>query len=195
VALKRGLLSGIVLVPCMTETVIEPSAFWSDVCSLWKSGRVPICKPARTSMPQGSVIRNHHEIELVTLDVRAPSLLIVAANLLLPDPHVLPCRPARRLEREMASFDYGAAAELFPGRHKTRMIGAVTYKRFAAAGEAIRYAVEVLPASSFLGAFLEVNEERFDSKAIRQLYESVEYPLLRQPSAIRDRPLSVRRVS
>jgi alkanesulfonate monooxygenase SsuD/methylene tetrahydromethanopterin reductase-like flavin-dependent oxidoreductase (luciferase family) len=45
----------------------------------------------------------------------------------------------------MACFDYGAAAELFPGRHKTRMIGAVTYKRFAAAGEAIRYAVEVLP--------------------------------------------------
>ena len=30
------------------------------------------------------------------------------------------------------------------------MIGAVTSKRFAAAGEAIRYAVEVLPASSFL---------------------------------------------
>jgi hypothetical protein len=53
----------------------------------------------------------------------------------------------------MACFDYGAAAELFPGRHKTRMIGAVTYKRFAAAGEAIRYAVEVLPASLLLGAF------------------------------------------
>ena len=54
---------------------------------------------------------------------------------------------------------------------------AVTYKRFAAAGEAIRYAVEVLPVSSFLGAFLEVKEERFDSNAIRRLYESVEYPL------------------
>ena len=63
----------------------------------------------------------------------------------------------------MTCFDYGAAAELFPGRHKLRMIGAVTYKRFDTAGEAIRYAVEVLPASSFLGAFLEVNEERFNS--------------------------------
>jgi hypothetical protein len=79
----------------------------------------------------------------------------------------------------MAFFDYGAAAELFPGRYKPRMIGAVTYKRFAAAGEAIRYAVEVLPASSFLGAFLEVNEERFNSNEIRRLYESVEYPFPR----------------
>ena len=54
----------------------------------------------------------------------------------------------------MAFFDYGAAAELFPGRHKTRMIGAVTYKRFAAAAEAIRYAVEEIPANSFRGPFL-----------------------------------------
>jgi hypothetical protein len=88
----------------------------------------------------------------------------------------------------MAFFDYGAPAELFPGRQRTRMIGAVTYKRFAAAAEAIRYAVEVLPASSFLGAFLEANEERFDSKGIRGLYDSAEYPLPRQRAAIRDRP-------
>jgi hypothetical protein len=91
----------------------------------------------------------------------------------------------------MACFDYGAAAELFPGSHKTRMIGAVTYKRFAAAGEAIRYAVEVLPASSFL----EVNEERFNSNEIRRLYESVEYPLPRQGAAIRDRLLSAKRAA
>ena len=93
----------------------------------------------------------------------------------------------------MACFDYGAAAELFPGRHKPRMIGAVTYKRFAAAGEAIRYAVEVLPASSFLGAFLEVNEERFNSNEIRRLYESVEYPLPREGAATQDRLPLVKR--
>jgi hypothetical protein len=146
-------------------------------------------------MPQGSVIGNHHEIELVRPDVRASSLFRSGEPRPVRSFMCWPCSQACRLEREMACFDYGAAAELFPGRHKTRMIGAVTYKRFAAAGEAIRYAVEVLPASSFLGAFLEVNEERFNSNEIRRLYESVEYPLPRQPAAIRDRLLSVRRAS
>ena len=95
----------------------------------------------------------------------------------------------------MAYFDYGAAAELFPGRQRTKMMAAVAYIRFAAAAEAIRYAVEEIPANSFLGTFLEVNEERFDCDGIRRLYDSAEYPLPRQPAAIRDRLLSVRRAS
>ena len=128
-------------------------------------------------------------------EVRASSLFRSGEPRPVRSLYVLPCSQACRLEREMACFDYGAAAELFPRRQRTRTMGAVTYMRFAAAGEAIRYAVEEIPASSFRGAFLEVNEERFDSKAIRQLYESVEYPLLRQPSALGDRPRSVRRVS
>jgi hypothetical protein len=86
----------------------------------------------------------------------------------------------------MAFFDYGAAAELFPGRHKTRIDRSRDVQEIRRSGEAIRYAVEVLPASSLLGAFLEVNEERFGSNEIRRLYESVEYPLPRQPAAIRD---------
>jgi hypothetical protein len=100
-----------------------------------------------------------------------------------------------QLERKMAYFDYGAAAELFPGRQRTKMMAAVTYMRFAEAAEAIRYAVEEIPANSFLGTVLEVNEERFDCNGIRRLYDSAEYPLPRQPTAIRDRLLSVRRAS
>ena len=146
-------------------------------------------------MPQGSVIGNHHEIELVRPDVRASSLFRSGEPRPVRSLYVLPCTQACRLEREMACFDYGAAAELFPSRQRTRAMGAVTYMRFAAAAEAIRYAVEEIPASSFRGAFLEVNEERFDSNEIRRLYESVEYPLPRQPAAIRDRLLSVRRAS
>ena len=89
----------------------------------------------------------------------------------------------------MEFFDYDASAELFPGRHRTRTTGAVTYKRFAVAAEAIRYAVEMLPATSFSGAYLEANDERFDSQGIRGLYDSDEYPLPRRPAEIRDHPL------
>ena len=120
----------------------------------------------------------------------AHPLFFVLVNLVLSDPSM-----ACRLEREMACFDYGAAAELFPRRQRTRTMGAVTYMRFAAAAEAIRYAVEEIPANSFRRTFLEVNEERFDSKGIRRLYDCAEYPLPRQPTAIRDRLLSVRRAS
>jgi len=55
--------------------------------------------------------------------------------------------------------------------------------------------VEVLPAKSFLGTVLEVDEKRFDSGAIRCLYDSVEYPLARQPAAIADRLNPVKRAS
>ena len=82
----------------------------------------------------------------------------------------------------MACFDYATPAELFSARPGPRRARAVTYLRFATAAEAIRYAVEELPAVAFPGTYLEVNEERFDSAAIRRLYEAAEYPLAR-PSA------------
>src|ERR1700736_1020204 len=149
-------------------------------------------------MPQGSVIGDHHEIELVTPDIRAPSLSCKSRPIRSQPMSCLSSRHASwsttcQLERKMAYFDYGAAAELFPGRQRTKMMAAVAYIRFAAAAEAIRYAVEEIPANSFLGTFLEVNEERFDCNGIRRLYDSAEYPLPRQPAAIRDRLLSVRR--
>ncbi len=95
----------------------------------------------------------------------------------------------------MADFDYDAPGELFPGRRNVRMAGSVTYMRFATAADAIRYAVEVLPAKSFLGTVLEVDENRFDSGAIRRLYDSVDYPLARQPAEIGDRLNPVKRAS
>jgi hypothetical protein len=79
-------------------------------------------------------------------------------------------------------FDYAADAELFPARNwraKSRSIG---YKRFDRAADAIRFAIEELKPELLLGAYLEVEEERFDGPAIRRLYESADYPLPR-PSA------------
>lgn len=83
----------------------------------------------------------------------------------------------------MPTFDYDAAAELFPGVARSSWRRPVGYRRFAKASEAIRFAVEELPPESFVGAALEVGEERFDSHGIRRLYASSDYPLARQPPA------------
>jgi hypothetical protein len=79
----------------------------------------------------------------------------------------------------MATFDYKLPAELFPSRSKkgNRPSG---YRRFATAAEALRFAIEEMPQDFLLGAIMEVDEERFDSEAIRRLYESDDYPLVRK---------------
>jgi len=75
-------------------------------------------------------------------------------------------------------FNYNAPAELFPGR-KLKGASQVKYKRFDTAAEALRFAVEKLPAPALLGAYLEVDEARFGVQEIRVLYESASYPLTR----------------
>jgi hypothetical protein len=79
----------------------------------------------------------------------------------------------------MNSFDYGTAAEFFPTRRWRSARSAFGYKRFPRAADAIRYVIEELPPDLLVGAFLEVDEERFDGKGIRELYDSPDYPLRR----------------
>jgi hypothetical protein len=80
----------------------------------------------------------------------------------------------------MAEFDYRAAAELFPTRGRPRGRQSFGYKRFAQASQAIRFAIEDLPPECLVGAFLEVDEQRYGHDDIRRLYESAEYPLERR---------------
>ena len=83
------------------------------------------------------------------------------------------------------AFDYDSPAELFIPKRKG--IGGarspITYRRFATAGEAIRFAVEEFPAVRTLGAcWMQVGDEPFDNDEICRLYESSDYPLQRDLS-------------
>lgn len=79
-----------------------------------------------------------------------------------------------------AAFDYKRSAELFPTRSRKPRRNPMTYKRFDTAAAAVRFAIEELPSDLLLGAYLQVEEERFGSVGIRQLYESPRYPLKRR---------------
>ena len=77
-------------------------------------------------------------------------------------------------------FDYEAEAELFPARNRKINRQFAGYRRFDSAADALRFAIEELPPQLFQGAYLEVEEERFDSNEMRRLYDSAEFPLARR---------------
>jgi len=77
-------------------------------------------------------------------------------------------------------FDYEAVAELFPARSRKFNHQFTRYRRFDRAADALRFAIEELPPQLFLGACLEVEEERFGSNEMRRLYDSAEFPLARR---------------
>jgi hypothetical protein len=83
----------------------------------------------------------------------------------------------------MDTCDYNATAELFPRRSTKNRRAPLTYRRFERAAEAIRFAIEDLPPALLLGAYLEVDEQRFDQEGIRRLYDSDEFPLKRRAAA------------
>jgi hypothetical protein len=81
-------------------------------------------------------------------------------------------------EAAMAAFDYGSVAELFPTRSEAELFPTrhrrlrrepVGYGRFARAADAIRFAIEELPAELLPEACLEVDEQIFDRDGIRRL--------------------------
>jgi hypothetical protein len=82
-------------------------------------------------------------------------------------------------EQAIVEFDYDAAAELFPSRKQKSRRRPIGYKRFGHAADAIQFAIEELSPESLLGAYLEVDEERYNNQGIRRLYDSSDYPLTR----------------
>ncbi|ABD06230.1 conserved hypothetical protein [Rhodopseudomonas palustris HaA2] len=78
------------------------------------------------------------------------------------------------------AFSFETSAELFPAAIRKKKRAGFTYRRFDNAADAVRFAIEELPADSLNGAYLQVDEARFDQKGIRSLYESETFPLERR---------------
>lgn len=78
------------------------------------------------------------------------------------------------------SFSYDTAAELFPAAIRKKKRTGFAYRRFSTAAEAVRFAMEDLPADLLNGAYLQVDEARFDQNGIRGLYDSADFPLQRR---------------
>jgi hypothetical protein len=84
---------------------------------------------------------------------------------------------------EAGLFDYSLEAELFSGKGRNFRRQPLGYKRFARAADAICFAIEELSPLCLVGTYLEVNEERYQAKDIRRLYDSAAYPLPRRVAA------------
>lgn len=80
----------------------------------------------------------------------------------------------------MPSFKYGTSAELFPAPIRKKKRAGFAYRRFDTAAAAVKFAVEELPADSLNGAYLQVENARFDQAGIRNLYFAAEFPLPRK---------------
>jgi hypothetical protein len=86
--------------------------------------------------------------------------------------------PARDTGRVLEPFDYSAPAELFYNG-SSRSNRKMSYRRFPTAAEAIAFAVEELGAAAIGFATLVVDEDRFERRQIRRLYDAPDYPLIR----------------
>ena len=83
--------------------------------------------------------------------------------------------------RPLRPFNFNTSAELFPAAIRKKKRAGFTYRRFGTAAEAVQFAMEQLPTDSQNGAYLQVEEARFDHNGIRSLYESEAFPLPRRP--------------
>jgi len=77
------------------------------------------------------------------------------------------------------AFDYDASADFFSMKSKKGRRRPLIYKHFVSAAEAIRYAIEEIPADELVSALIETDGSRYNSKEIHRLYENSSFPLAR----------------
>ena len=83
----------------------------------------------------------------------------------------------------MEEKDYFVEASLFYGKSASRSRN-LTFRRFAHAAEAIRFAVEELSPSVLNGCKLEIGEAEYFGRAIRPLYDDHAFPLFRRKRVV-----------
>jgi len=114
------------------------------------------------------------------LDFNRKKVVTSSVKCTFDTPYVINCfkvlASVNNLEGSVHSFDYNLPAELYPGRNR-KSAKKVSYRRFATAADAIRFAIEELPELLLLGACIEINEQRLNYKDIQALYASERYPL------------------
>jgi hypothetical protein len=82
----------------------------------------------------------------------------------------------------MRPFSFDTAAELFPAAIRKKKRAGFTYRRFGTAAEAVRFAMEELPADSLNGAYLQVEEARRSTKAKPSRYRAASPWSTRRPT-------------
>ncbi|TLG79070.1 hypothetical protein [Methylocystis sp. B8] len=82
----------------------------------------------------------------------------------------------------MDAKDYRAEAALFFCKATNANYRSLSFRRFARASEAIRFAVEELVPRALASCSLEVDQQHFFGREIRSLYDSPDYPLRRRPA-------------
>ena len=77
-----------------------------------------------------------------------------------------------------AGLDWAEPAELYEvlGAYRARN---AQYFRFSTAAEAIRFAIEDMPAAALRGMAVESGDNRYEGQEIRALYDAQDYPLKR----------------
>jgi hypothetical protein len=83
--------------------------------------------------------------------------------------------------------DYRAEAGLFFRSATNANCKSLSFRRFARASDAIRYAVEELAPKVLASCSLEVDNQHFFGREIRPLYDSPAYPLRRRPAKLHTR--------